>query len=356
MNRVLDRIRRQELTSTVIVYLVLAACIVVGAILTANAGRNFFSTGNITAILVATSVLGLIAVGQTLVILGGSLDLSVPFVVSLTSVISAGVMAGQTSNLAIGIAAGLGVGALVGLVNGLVVSLLHVHGFMATLGMSLILSGYLASNYRGNHGSAPPELQQMGRTLIGPVPLSTILLAVMAILVTLWLRRTRTGHHLYAVGGNPDVARLSGVRTSTSVIAAHVMCSMLASMAAIILVARAGIGSPTAGAGGLAAGYDLMSIAAVVLGGAVLGGGKGNVVGTIGGVAIFAVIYNVMSVMQVNSFLRQAVLGLIIVVAVAIYARRDTNKRPPRFGGPLVAGAATGAGANASASAKGDAR
>lgn len=336
MRQRLRRVAGLPLSSTTIVYLVLLACIIVGAVLTAMAGRNFFSSGNITSILVATSVLGLIAVGQTLVILGGSLDLSVPFVVSLTSVVSAGVMAGQAGNLAAGIAAGLGVGALVGLVNGLVVSGLRVHGFMATLGMSLILSGYLASNYRGNYGSAPEVFRQLGRTLVGPVPLSTIFLGVVAILVTLWLRHTRTGHHLYAVGGHRDVARLSGVRTGTPVIAAHMLCSVLASAAGLILVSRMGVGSPTAGAGGLAAGYDLMSIAAVVLGGAVLGGGKGNVLGTIGGVAIFAVLYNVMGVMQVNSFLRQAVLGVVIIAAVAIYSRRDLGSRPARFDRPSV--------------------
>lgn len=332
MNRISTRIRSTGINSTTIVFLILALCIVVGAILTANAGRNFFSSGNITAVLTATSVLGLIAIGQTLVILGGSLDLSVPLVVSLTSVVAAGVMNGQNGNLLIGLLAGLGVGALVGLVNGLVVSGLKVHGFIATLGMALILDGYISSNYRGNHGTAAPAWQTIGRTLIGPVPLSTIVLIVAALGVTFLLRRTRTGHHLYAVGGNIEVARLSGVRTATSVIAAHMVCSLFASAAGLLLMARMQVGSPTAGQGGLAAGYDLMSIAAVVVGGAVLAGGKGNVIGTLGGVAIFAVIYNVMGAIAVNSFLRQAVLGAVIVAAVAVYARRNNARRPARFG------------------------
>ena len=142
------------------------------------------------------------------------------------------------------------------------------------------------------------------------------------------LRYTRLGHHVYAIGGNRDVARMSGVRTSVPVIAAHVLCSLLAGLAALLLLSRTGVGLPTIGSQGR---YDLLSIAAVVLGGTLLAGGKGSVVGTIGGVAIFAVIDNVMGVMQVNPFLKDFVRGLVIVLAVAVYARRSVVRRPPRF-------------------------
>ena len=152
-----------------------------------------------------------------------------------------------------------------------------------------------------------------------------------ALLAILMLRRTRLGHHLYAVGGNAEVARMSGVRTQVPVIAAHVLCSVLAAIAGLLLLARLGVGQPTVGSQG---NYDLMSIAAVVLGGTLLAGGKGNITGTLAGVAIFAVLDNVMGVMQTNPFLKDVVRGLVIVVAVAVYARRDLDRRPARFERP----------------------
>jgi ribose transport system permease protein len=325
------KVRPSTVTSTTIVYGVLLVAVVAGAILTAVNGRNFFSVGNIDNILTTTSILGFIAIGQTLVVLGGSLDLSVPFVVSLSSVVAGGIMAGQSGNIVPAVLVTLAVAIGIGLVNGLIVTFLRVHGFIATLGTGLVISGYLASNYKGSHGSAPLDFRLLDATRIGPVPISTLIMLACAGAAILMLRRTRLGHHLYAVGGNAEVARLSGLRTSVPLIAAHVICSALAAVAGLLLLARLSVGNPTIGSQG---GYDLMSIAAVVLGGTLLAGGKGNITGTLAGVAIFAVIDNVMGVMQVNPFLRDVVRGVVIVVAVAVYARREIDTRPPRFERP----------------------
>ena len=144
----------------------------------------------------------------------------------------------------------------------------------------------------------------------------------------LLLHRTRVGHHLYAVGGDIAVARTSGIRVDMPVITAHVICSVLAGMAGLLLASRLGVGSPTVGSQG---GYDLLSIAAVVLGGTLLSGGKGTIAGTLGGVLIFAMLDNIMSVMQVNPFLKDVVRGVVIVAAVAVYAGRRIVSRPERF-------------------------
>lgn len=320
----------RPLGSTVIVYLVLLVTVVAGAVITAANGRNFFSIGNLDNVLTTMTILGLIAVGQALVILVGSLDLSVPFVVSLASVIGGGMMAGQTGRILPAVVVTLGVAAVIGLVNGLIVSQLQVHGFIATLGMGLILSGYLASNFKGSHGEAPYAFRLLDATRIGPMPIATLIMLACAALAIVMLRRTRLGHHIYAVGGNADIARMSGVRTSTPIIAAHLICTVLCAVAGLLLLARLGVGQPTVGAQG---GYDLMSIAAVVLGGTLLGGGKGNLIGTLAGVAIFAVLDNVMGVMELNPFLKDVVRGVVIVVAVAVYARREIVRRPARFAG-----------------------
>lgn len=320
--------RRMRLNTTLIVYIALLGVIVVGAVLVSTVGRNFFSDGNIRDILTGMSVLGFVAVGQTLVILTGSLDLSVPYVISLSSLLAAETMRGNPGNIAQGVLLALAVCALIGLVNGLIVTKLKVHGFIATLGIGLIVKGYLATNYKGSSGSVPSEFQFIGATGIGPVPISTLIMLGLALLVFLFLRKTRTGHHIYAVGGSLDVSRLSGLRTSQPVIVAHMICSVTAGMAGLLLASRLGVGSPTVGSQG---GYDLLSIAAVVLGGTLLAGGRGSIWGTIGGVAIFAVLDSVMSVMQVNPFLKDVVRGVVIVAAVAIYTGRAVEKRRARF-------------------------
>ncbi len=321
--------KRLRVDSTVIVLGILLLTIVVGAILVATVGRSFFSDGNIRDILTGMSVLGLVAIGQTLVVLGASLDLSVTYVMSLASLIVATTMAGNPANIPWAVTLTLLVCAGIGLANGLIVTVLKVNGFIATLGVGLILQGVLNTNFQGSAGSVPWEFQLIGATGIGPVPVSTVIMLALAVLVWFLLSRTRTGAHLFAVGGDPEVARLSGVRTRPPLIAAHVLCSVFAGLAGLLLASRLGVGSPTVGQQG---GYALLSIAAVVLGGTLLLGGRGSIWGTIGGVAIFAVLDNVMSVMQVNPFLKDVVRGIVIVAAVAVYSRRAVVRRRSRFG------------------------
>ena len=133
--------RRLRLDSTAIVYLALLGVIIAGAVLVGSVGRNFFSDGNIRDILTGMSVLGFVAVGQTLVILTGSLDLSVPYVVSLSSLLAAETMRGNPANIVQGVLLALGIAALIGLGNGLIVTKLRVNGFIATLGTGLIIKG-----------------------------------------------------------------------------------------------------------------------------------------------------------------------------------------------------------------------
>lgn len=318
----------QKLSSTQIVYVVALVTLILGAVLVNSVGRSFFSAGNISSILTGTSVLGFIAIGQTLVILAGSLDLSVPYVTSLASLIAAGMMANNPNNVLSAVLLTLGAAAVIGLANGLIVARLHVHGFIATLGVGLIISGFLATNFKGSFGQTPLAFRLVGATGLGPVPISTIIMLACAGLAGLLLHRTRVGHHLYAVGGDIAVARTSGIRVDVPVITAHVICSVLAAMAGLLLASRLGVGSPTVGSQG---GYDLLSIAAVVLGGTLLSGGKGTIAGTLGGVLIFAMLDNIMSVMQVNPFLKDVVRGVVIVAAVAVYAGRRIVSRPERF-------------------------
>jgi ribose transport system permease protein len=320
---------RGRLSSEVVVYIVLLATVLVAAVLVAGQDRSFFSTGNLADVLTRMSVLGLFAIGQTVVILAAGLDLSVSYTASLASLIAAGTMADQASNIVTGVALALLVGAAIGVFNGLVISFLRVPPFIATLGTGLILAGYLASNFSGTFGRVPAEFRLLGATRIGPVPVSTLMMLGIAFAVYLLLTRTRFGYHIYGVGGDLNVATLSGIRTKPILVGAYVLASVMAALAGLLLASRTGVGSPIVGSQG---GYALLSIAAVVLGGTNLMGGRGSIVGTIGAVGILAVIGSTMSVLEINPFLQQTVQGVAIIAAVAVYSRRAIRRRTPRFG------------------------
>jgi ribose transport system permease protein len=294
-------------------------------------GGTFLTSGNITNVLQRTVALGIVSVGQTVAILAGSLDLSVAQLISLSSLVGAETMDGRESMLVPGLALTLALGAGVGLVNGLVITKLRVNAFIATLGMALILRGYIDNNYSRPTGAVPQSWENFGFTRMGPVPVSVFLFAGVAIVVGLALRRTRWGYHVYAVGGDEQVSVLSGLRTHRVVIAAHVICSITAALTGLYLASRLGSGTPRVGSDG---GYDLESIAAVVLGGTALAGGKGRVSGTVGAVLVLAVLDNVFNQLQLDPFLKQAVRGVVIIAAVAIYAlRRRAARRTPALQG-----------------------
>jgi ribose transport system permease protein len=302
----------------------LAAIVAVGWLVVTLDGGTFFASGNLTNILQRSVALGIVAVGQTVAILAGSLDLSVSYLISLASLVGAETMDGRESMLVPAIALTLALGAGVGLVNGLIITKLRVNPFIATLGMALVLRGYIENNYDRPTGAVPETWESFGYTRMGPIPVSIFLFAGVALVVGLALRRTRFGYHVYAVGGDEQVSVLSGLRTHRVVIGAHVICSVCAALTGLFLASRLGSGTPRVGTDG---GYDLESIAAVVLGGTALSGGRGGVLGTIGGVFILAVLDNTFNQLEVNAFLKDVVRGVIIIAAVAVYARRTGTGR-----------------------------
>ncbi|WP_214109149.1 ABC transporter permease [Acrocarpospora catenulata] len=301
------------------VYVALALLIVLGWLLFALDGGRFLSQENIVGIQQRSAALGIVAIGQTLVILAGSLDLSVAYLISLTSLVAAEIMAGADANVPAAVAAVLAVSALTGLVNGLIVTRLRVHAFIATLGVALIIRGALDERYDGPAGGVPESFQHLGYDRVGPFPVSALLWAAVGACAWLLLSRTRLGYRIYAVGGDAEVARLSGVRTERVVVAVHVLCSVCAGIAGLLLASRLGAGAPTVGTDG---GYDLESIAAVVLGGTALAGGRGGVAGTVGGVLLLAVLDSIFNQLEVNSFAKDVVRGVVLVAALAIHARR----------------------------------
>jgi len=322
--------RQSKLRSIPLIYLALVIVILIGALLLATQGKSLFSAGSIIDILTRSSLLGFIAIGQTFVILCRSLDLSVGYVAALASLVAANVMDGQESRLLLGIGAALAVSALVGFFNGAVSTKFGVHAFITTLGAGLIIKGILDTRYPGPSGSVAPSFQSFGYTRLGVLPVSAVIMLLIALAAIVLMHRTRVGHSMFAVGGNIEVARLSGIRTHRVLILAHVLCSLMAGLAGLLLASRfsTGVGAQIYGAG-----YDLDSIAAVVLGGTLLLGGRGGVGGTIAAVLILGVLDSVFNELQIDPFAREVLRGVIIIAAVALYARRqiDPTKARARF-------------------------
>jgi ribose transport system permease protein len=274
-------------------------------------------------ILVRSVALGIVAIGQTLVIIGGSIDLSVAYLISITAVMSSYVMQGDPNNVPKAILVVLAIGVVVGLLNGLIITKLKVNPFIATLGMSMILKGIINATFSNYSGSVPRSFEYFGYGRIGPIPVSIIVLFLVVIFGWFVLSRTRLGYHLYGVGGNDEVARLSGLRTDRVIIGAHIICSLTAVLTGLFIVSRLRSGAPWVGPDGF---YDLESIATTVVGGTLLSGGKGGVWGTLAGVLIFSVLDTTFNQLGVNPYLTIVLRGAIIVLAVASYTYRSKKE------------------------------
>ncbi|MBE1202781.1 ABC transporter permease [Aminobacter carboxidus] len=281
---------------------------------------RFLTPEAAVSILNRSIALGMTAVGQTFAILVGSIDLSVAHLISASAVVSSAIMDGNPAMMLPAAFAALALGAVVGTLNGLLITKLEVNPLIATLGMSLVIQGCLASFYGSFKGSVPDEFQIFAYGNLLGLPISLLVLVMLTLLAWLVLRFTRFGSNVYSVGGNRDTARAAGIKTARIVIASHVICSLYAALAGLYLASRLKSGSPWIGAEGA---YDLESIAVVVIGGTILSGGKGGIWGTVAGVIIFSLIDSIFNLAGVDAFAKQVMRGIIIVAAVAFYAVRS---------------------------------
>lgn len=279
-----------------------------------------FNPTILTNILVRSVALGIVAVGQTFVMIGASIDLSVAYTISVTAVGASFLMAGDPDRVWWTVLVLIGVGVVIGLVNGTIITKLKVNPLIATLGVGLILKGLLNATFTNFAGAVPTSFQSFAYDAIGPMPISVLVLFGVVVVGWFILRRTRYGAHLYAVGGNEEGARLSGLRTGRVLTMAHVICSVTAVLTGLFVVSRLRSGAPWVGTDGL---YDLESIAATVIGGTALSGGKGGVWGTLAGVLIFSLLDTLFNQIGIDAYLKQILRGAIIILAVGFYTFRS---------------------------------
>ncbi len=282
---------------------------------------------NIFNVLRQAVALGLVALGQTVVILLGGIDLSVGATISMVAVYASGLMAGRP-----GVGAFLPVllltlamALVVGLVNALLVTRLRVVPFIASLGTGSILQGIVLLYTMRPVGAVAPELRAFADSMVGPVPIPVIVLAVFVAVTWFILSKTLLGRHIYATGGSERAARLSGIQTRKVIALGYVFCSFMAALSAFFLISRMGIGDPQVGGLNYDR-YDLESIAAVLIGGTALSGGKGSVAGTVAGVLLVSILNNIFNLIGVPTYYQWIIKGLIILVAVAGYRLQARKK------------------------------
>lgn len=282
----------------------------------------FFTTRNISTLLKQAASLGIVAVGQTLAILTGGIDLSVASVMALMSVVAASLMKGQDSLFLPVVLFCLAIAAAIGMVNGLLVTKLKIPAFITTLGMVLVVQG-IRFVYTGGspRGSISPALKFIGGGMVGPVPAAVILWVVIVVVFVILMRRTTFGRRMYAVGGNRSAAHLSGVNVNGIIIAAYTLCSLLGGVAGLVYTGYNGFADNWVGRG-----FELNSIAAVVVGGTLFEGGRGGVVGTVAGVLIITILFNLVLLLGLDEEYQRIVKGVAIILAVAMYARMRTRR------------------------------
>jgi ribose/xylose/arabinose/galactoside ABC-type transport system permease subunit len=301
------------MTPTAGSYLVLLLLLVVSTILS----PHFFTSGNLFNIGRQAAPLAIVALGETLVILVGGIDVSVGAMISLTVVIAAGFMNSTNSRIAPTVLVVLALGVVVGCVNGTLIAVLGADPFVTTLGTMLILKGAGLVYTQGSPSANLTygfRLISEGSILSIPTPIYAV--AVLFVLSWFALGSSVWGRQIYAVGSNSRAARLSGQPTIRTQVSAYVVCSLLAGAAGLFLVARLGGGDINAGAG-----YELDAIAAVMIGGTAFGGGRGGVTGTVAGVLILTCLYNLVSILALANYVELIVRGAAIICGVALYSR-----------------------------------
>jgi ribose transport system permease protein len=312
----LQAVRRNEVLAVLLRNVGLVLVLILLAIIGTLTSDNFLTTDNVRNILVSSSVIGVVSVGMTFVIIGGGIDLSVGALVALASVWATTVATQDYGVLAMVMCALLvGVGA--GLVNGLLIAYGRLVPFIVTLAMLVSARG-LAAKMAHNRTQIVRvrSIVDIARTDVLGVPMLVIILAVVVAVGWIVLNRTTFGRRTFAIGGNPEAARLAGIDVRRHTVALYALSGLCCGIAALMLMARTTTGSSTLG--NL---YELDAIAAVIIGGTLLSGGKGTLIGSFLGVLVFTTITNIFILNNLATEVQNIAKGLIIVAAVLLQSR-----------------------------------
>lgn len=315
MNRVKSFLLKNK---PLVVLLIL--CVVVSLV-----NDRFLTYSNIMTVLRQSSINAVIATGMTFAILTGGIDLSVGSVLAICGALAATLIAsGMNLGLVLLVVLGMGLG--FGLINGILISKGRLQAFIATLGTMTLLRGFtlVYTNGKPITTSGSPSTEAfafIGTGYIGPIPVPVYIMLLVFVAAWYFLRHTRTGRYVYALGSNEEATLYSGIKTDRVKIIVYAVSGMLAALAGLIITSRLGSAQPTAGVG-----YELDAIAAVVLGGTSMAGGIGTIYGTAIGALIIGVLNNVLNLMQVPSYYQDVAKGAVILLAVLLDRKQKSGR------------------------------
>jgi len=314
-----ERARRGGLSSSVrerIQQFLAFASLIVIFLFFSFASSDFPTYSNVTAILFSTVVIGTLALGTTFVIITGGIDLSIGTGMALCAVMAGVFIVNMKLPLVVGVLGAVAVGGLIGLVNGFNVSILRIPPFIATLAMMLVAEGLalVLSHSTPIYFNNTPTYTSISTGNIIPgvqFPNAVIILAVLAVAAAILLNKTVLGRYTFSIGSNEEATALSGINTRRWKIIIYTLGGLFTGIAGIMISARLGSAQPATGLG-----YELQAIAAVVIGGTSLSGGKGSIVGTVIGALIISVLNNGLQIMSIPQEWQNVILGIVILVAV----------------------------------------
>jgi len=301
------------------IWIVLLLLLAVAALLS----DAFLRPNYLLNILRQTAPVGIAAIGVTLVMIAGGVDLSVGAVISLTAVVSAVLMEGDAANVPYAVVVTLLVGTAIGLANGVLIAFNRVSPFILTLGMAIVIYG-VTQIYSGGtaRGVVAPGFREVFNARIGGlVPVLALAFALVAVLGIFVQRATRFGRSLYLIGSNAAAARLAGLPIARVTVAAYAISGFCAALGGMALLARSGVSSTFAGRG-----LEFDVLAAVVLGGTTFEGGRGGIGGTVAGLLVLVVAFNLVNIVGLDYNAQLIVKGAIIIAASALYARLKVRR------------------------------
>jgi ribose/xylose/arabinose/galactoside ABC-type transport system permease subunit len=305
-------------------YGTLIALIVIFILLSVTTPR-FLTADNLSNVLVQISTLMVIASGLTVVVASGEFDLSVGAVAGLAGVLVTGLLFSATSNVVLAIVAGLAAGAVLGLVNGILVAYVRLPSLIATLGMVSVVTGINQWYTKGKavYGGLPQWFSFPGRGSLFGIPTPIVIMAVVVIVSYVLLEHTAIGRHLYTIGTNPDVARLSGIAVRQKKVWALVFCGVCAALAGIVLASRLGSGQPAAGDN-----FLMDGLAAVFLGMTAFSLGQANMKGTVVGTLIIGILRNGFNLLGWPYYIQDIAMGTVMIGAVTVAVVKGSVRMP----------------------------
>lgn len=306
--------------STLTLYIGAAAILVIFTIVCQIAGKNFLTVSNIQNIITQSSVIAVIAIGASLVILTGGIDLCVGSIVGFVGIFAGLLIKGGWA-VAPACLLAIAAGAAFGIINGAFVSYGKVPAFIVTLGSMQIARGLaLLINSGKPISSFPQELSMIMNSKPLGIPISIIYVFVLYALIIVVMSYTRFGRHLYAIGGNPNAAKLSGVRVKLVEMSAYLLSGIFAAIGGVLLLSRLSYADPNAGSG-----YEMNAIASTVIGGISLSGGKGRIGNTLVGALILGSLTCGLQILNVATYYQTIITGIVIIAAV--YADKAKERR-----------------------------